>query len=1313
MDSPHYSLEDFKPASNGDLSSSQQQRQQREQQQASESALYASDFDLPPNSTRSSATPSASSRQRQNASSRNNSNFPNSQQQQQVSASAIYASDFDLPPSSTRPSASPSANSRQRQNVSTGTNSSLTNSQHPQQVSASALYASDFDLPPNSTRPSAPPSATSRQRQNASNRSASTLANTQQQQVSASALYASDFDLPPNSTRPSAPPSATSRQRQNASNRSASTLANTQQQQVSASALYASDFDLPPSSTRPSASPSATSRQRQHASNRSSRSLAAGGQGRDELKFEDNFEMGSTRDVAVGVGLRSSGSALRRPELSGARRVSESGGDAGRESLDQGGQVENLERNQDTSGRENVFADSVDTAAHVDTVSGALALESQPSNNHVMGSVDFGRGEDDGGMAVAPRVSPPPTWSGPYEQHEQQLEQNEADAPTKSLHYIADTHESSSLARESPAASTAQAGFAELPSAPSEQLQADNITLAVAATDAGTVIERHQQQEQPIRGSSSHLMGDGIAPPPGVRWNFDTGSRTGEVVVKKKPRARVVAKAAAKQVTISLPSPTPSPPPLSARKRPGYRDRIRAAHASVPSHFTHPRAPYHSSSSSPATGGASATAAAGGGSDTPPTRATRREKTLQEQADLEADRQRVQAIVDLLERKRAEFREQKRVEVEEHAARARARREHLDARHERAQAEAAELTRTTLAAYHKLYPRTDPLTHRNIIPADWTSTLWYREAVEQAHHRLPDTRNKPHPHCTAKLPTKLGRGVSSDVVFGRLLTPGVRAFRAQEEGEQEDDDYDDYDMAFARHAPITTLPPIPIPSMPSLDLSIRLSGESEELYETAELGKKHEPATAKYHHQFTRMSENIVRNKETVTKLLAHKPPLFGTSFASVATPDDDGYGDGTGGVDGGLKLSVHDLAEGGGADALFADRGYEIHVRRVGTSGGGGGGVEAEQQQAEATAAVELPAGGSTQSALPTHMQLSSAGILRSATTGFTVQAAEQLTRDIVSGSRRGSVAVRELLTAPVAPSPASIASALATNWQRRPSSVHAKPILEEAATTASQTAADIAGPAETLHEESEPDDGGDEQKEGNATPLDDDDDGDGADAAQARSRSRSASTSRSRARSSSAAVSASSSSQNDDEDDDDSQQGFDESDEESTSRLFDTSRARTPFSHHKASSSMQSSAFSRRLTSASTQRSVASTRTGSANLDSRASSLARRRSASSGGFSSAGSVASGNGDGEQQQHHHHRRGRRRQREVSKLAAAAGPTTATTSPTREQDAADGSNTKPRKHTLMPLTLDEVIAWEGLKIMQPVVRIKRKMWTVV
>ncbi|KAJ3148568.1 hypothetical protein HDU89_004665 [Geranomyces variabilis] len=1220
MDSPHYSLEDFEPASNEDLPSSQQQREQREQRQASESALYASDFDLPPNSTRSSATPSASSRQRQNASSRNNSNLPNSQQQQQVSASA---------------------------------------------------------------------------------------------------LYASDFDLPPNSTRPSASGSATFRQLQNASNRTTSDLANTQQQQVSASALYASDFDLPPNSTRPSASPSANSRQRQDASHRSSRSLAAGGQGRDKLEFEDNFEMGSSRDVAAGVGLRSSGSALRRLESGGARRVSEAGGDAGRQSLNQGGQVGDLEGNQDASGCENVFADAVDSAAHVDTVSGAVALESPPSSDHIVGSVDFGRGENDGGMVVAPRVSPPPTWSEPYEQ---QLEQNVVDIPTKSLHYTADAHGSSSLARESRAASTAQVGFAELPSAPSEQLdtsvkelQGDKITFAVAAMDAGTVVEHQQQQEsyQAIRSSSSHLMGNANTPPPGVRWNLDSGSRSGEAVVKKKPRARVVAKAPAKQVTISLPSPTPSPPPLSARKRPGYRDRIRAAHASVPSHVTHPRAPHHSSSS-PATGGASATAAVGGGSDTPPTRAARREQTLQEQADLEADRQRVQAIVDLLERKRAEFREQKRVEVEEHAARARARREHLDARHERAQAEAAELTRTTLAAYHKLYPRTDPLIHRNIIPADWTSTLWYREAVEQAHHRLPDTRNKPHPHCTAMLPTKLGRGISSDVVFGRLLTPGVRAFRAPEEGEEEDDDYDDYDMAFARHAPITTLPPIPIPSMPSLDLSIRLSGESEELYETAELGKKHEPATAKYHHQFTRMSENIVRNKETVTKLLAHKPPLFGTSFASVATPDDDGYGDGAGGVDGGLKLSIHDLAEGGGADALFADRGYEIHVRRVGTSGGGG--VEAEQQQVDATAAVELPAGGIAQTELPTHMQLSSAGILRSATTGFTVQAAEQLTRDIVSGSRRGSVAVRELLTAPVAPSPASIASALATNWQRRPSSVHAKPILEEAATTASQTAADISGPAETLHEESEPEDGEVGQTEENATPPDNDDDdggdGAGADAVQARSRSRSASIPRSRARSSSAAVSASSSSQNDDEDDDDSQQGFDESDEESTSRLFDTSRARTAFSHHKASSSMQSSAFSRRLTSASTERSVASTRTGSANLDSRASSLGRGRSASSGGFSSAGSVASGNGDGEEHQHHHHRRGRRRQREVSKLAAAAGPTTATTSPTREQDA-DGSTTKPRKHTLMPLTLDEVIAWEGLKIMQPVVRIKRKMWTVV
>ncbi|KAJ3178508.1 hypothetical protein HDU87_003582 [Geranomyces variabilis] len=1165
--------------------------------------------------------------------------------------------------------------------------------QQEQAASESALYASDFDLPPNSTRPSASPSATSRQRQNASNRSNSKFANSQQ--TSASALYASDFNLPSNnSTRPSAPPSATSRQRQNVSTPSNSNHANSQQQ-ASVSALYASDFDLPANnSTRPSAPPNATSRQRQNASNRSSRSLVRGDQARDELEYEDDSEIGSSRDVDGGVGLRSSGSGLRRPESGGVRPVDEElRGIVMQAGVEEREQIWNVEGSQNTSDRKEVFAEAANPAV---ASSEAVDLESQPSDDHDLAPAEFGRGEDNVGMVVAERLTPP-SWSEP-----QQLEQSEADTTTDSSRNALTTHESSPLAYVHAAA----------------EMQPDKSTVAAASTDAAIMLEQQQQgQEQLLHDSSPHLMDNAITPLPqpplAVQWTLNSDNSSGEAAVKKKPRARALAKASAKEVIISLPSPTPSPPPLSARKRPGYRERIRAAHASVPSHITHPRASHHSSFS-PAPGGASTATAAGGGSDAPPTRAARHEQTLQEQADLEADRQRVQAIVDLLERKRAEFREQKRVEVEEHAARARTRRERLDARHERAQAEAEELTRTTLAAYHKLYPRTDPLTHRNAIPADWTSTLWYREAVEQAHHRLPGTRNKPHPHCTAMLPAKLGHGLSSDVVFGRLLTPGVRAFRAPEEGEDEDEDYDQEEMAaimratrFARHAPMITLPPIPIPSMPSLDLSIRLSGESEELYETAELGKKHAPAAAKYHNQFTRMSENIIRNKETVSKLLAHKPPLFGTNFASAATPDDDLYGDGTGGADGALKLSIHDLAEGGGADTLFADRGYEIHVRRVGTSGGGGG--EAEQQQLDATVAVNSAAGGGgTQSALSTHMQLSSAGILRSAPTGFTVQAAEQLTRDIVSGSRRGSVAVKELLTTPVAPSPASFASALAASWQRRPSSVNAKPIMEEAATATGPKAAEIAGPAEILHEESEPEADGDEQTEGNATPPDDD--GGDINDAPAQSRSRSASTSRSLARSSSAAASASSSSQNNDqdEDDDDSQQGFDESDEESTSRLFDTSRARTPFSgHYKASSSMQSSAFSRRLTSASTE--------GSAVPDSRASSLARGRSASTGGFSSTGSIASGNGDGageqQQQQQQHHRRGRRRQREVSKLAAAAGPTSISTSPTREENSTRG--TKPPRQNLMPLTLDEVIAWEGLKIMQPVVRIQRKMWTVV
>ncbi|KAJ3151235.1 hypothetical protein HDU89_002073 [Geranomyces variabilis] len=88
-------------------------------------------------------------------------------------------------------------------------------------------------------------------------------------------------------------------------------------------------------------------------------------------------------------------------------------------------------------------------------------------------------------------------------------------------------------------------------------------------------------------------------------------------------------------------------------------------------------------------------------------------------------------------------------------------------------------------------------------------------------------------------------------------------------------------------------------------------------------------------------------NKETVRELLAHEPPLSGASFATVAipivvrstTPDADGYGDGAGGA--------------------------QIDSRPASN----GAGVEVEQQQIDATAAANSAVGGSTHSALPTHI--------------------------------------------------------------------------------------------------------------------------------------------------------------------------------------------------------------------------------------------------------------------------------------------------------------------------------------------------------
>ncbi|KAJ3009113.1 hypothetical protein HKX48_008156 [Thoreauomyces humboldtii] len=239
---------------------------------------------------------------------------------------------------------------------------------------------------------------------------------------------------------------------------------------------------------------------------------------------------------------------------------------------------------------------------------------------------------------------------------------------------------------------------------------------------------------------------------------------------------------------------------------------------------------------------------------------------LQKQQQSVEDLARVEAIMDLLERKRAEYREQKRLEVMEHSQRARARREHLSAKH--SAAEARLKAEKALLAKPRHFGQDGPT--GNEIPAGWTETAWYREVAEQAQQRLNNT-HAAHPGCIAVVskPRGLLKTPSRDVVFGRLLTPAVAAFRDPvpatvgshgqkirhhaAHGEQHRKTVVRIAGSggrrrtrkrsvsskgfthFARRPTLAALPPIPFPPMPSLERAIRLSGESAEMFEEAEL----------------------------------------------------------------------------------------------------------------------------------------------------------------------------------------------------------------------------------------------------------------------------------------------------------------------------------------------------------------------------------------------------------------------------------------------------------------------------------------------
>ncbi|KND03409.1 uncharacterized protein SPPG_00895 [Spizellomyces punctatus DAOM BR117] len=290
-----------------------------------------------------------------------------------------------------------------------------------------------------------------------------------------------------------------------------------------------------------------------------------------------------------------------------------------------------------------------------------------------------------------------------------------------------------------------------------------------------------------------------------------------------------------------------------------------------------------------------------------------------------------EAIIALLERKRNEYREQRRQEIMEHAARSKIRMERLLARKK---------DEDIAQERQKLPTRlpTSPQTYRNLVPSTWTSAAWYREIVQQMH--------RSHPHHLRRLPadseqTSLANRIPSrEVLFGRLLTPGAMAFRdhktvqtplmpitpkvskpvpkrpstLKKKKRTSKKRRSQFNFGAKPTGQAQLIAPfLPIPPMPSLTRPIKLSESSEQVWHEDDVKLTHD---SKYQHnlyRFTRMADSLIRNKEVSNRLLsADSEQDEEVDDSSVLDPEimcaDDNRSD----------IAAYDL-----------DREYDIIVRR------------------------------------------------------------------------------------------------------------------------------------------------------------------------------------------------------------------------------------------------------------------------------------------------------------------------------------------------------------------------------------------------
>ncbi|KAJ3040020.1 hypothetical protein HK097_002664, partial [Rhizophlyctis rosea] len=282
-------------------------------------------------------------------------------------------------------------------------------------------------------------------------------------------------------------------------------------------------------------------------------------------------------------------------------------------------------------------------------------------------------------------------------------------------------------------------------------------------------------------------------------------------------------------------------------------------------------------------------------------------RRVRDMRDEIAKRQRAEAVMQLLDRKRQEYREEHKKELEEHAFEAREKVKRYERRAQAARAAEEDDRHAKMEMLKSLRHRnpTYPQTHQNQIPAHWKSS-WYNEIVSQAHLRL-------HRHCPTAEHMRLSSGLrdSREVIFGRLLTPDVKMFR-KKGGENDVVDHFGEDsgrkerrenvesrrsmrggvvrekrrrvvkkggVGFGRRVlqRANTQAFSVIPPLPTLSKPMGLSQTAEEQWDkTVDYDVQPTDQTRLTHqYKLLRMTEAAIRNKEAVTRLLSTKPTLL------------------------------------------------------------------------------------------------------------------------------------------------------------------------------------------------------------------------------------------------------------------------------------------------------------------------------------------------------------------------------------------------------------------------------------------------------